>query len=592
MPFRAEIRRVLLNQSRDDAQDSRLEPIARLTAAKAWVEMAMTERIAEVPAAIVGADAALAALGDGHPERTYYAGLIDIARAEYGYFVGDFKACEASALAATRNLERIATCPPRYLAFARRFLGLARSELYGADRGLEEYFAALDDLRRVNENVTPEELVLLAEIGSSYAMLTLTQDAAEVFDEALEQLSGIHDARATFVVNSYAVSAYRDLHRYPDAINCAEAALAIAASTGASRWYAVAAARLATVHLELGSTELAHELLGKALVIAQDIGYSSFIPWIHLRNAKVYAREGKPAEARRHAEAALNFGDSQETVELQRQAYEVLSHAAAALGDTQAEFQYQRALLAIERRLFGSDTRKRLLDFSVRRAAARAQRKTVELEARMVSAQKEMEQAQYETMERLAIAAEARDQETAEHTYRVGHMAAAIAAELGLPAERVEHIRFAARLHDIGKIGIPDHIMLKPGPLSDSEFEIVKTHTLVGARILADGRTELMRVAESVAASHHESWSGGGYPYGLVGEAIPLAGRITAVADVFDALTHARPYKDPWDVVRALDEIRFLSGKKFQPDVVSAFLRVVQRQPDFIDRLMRLRLAS
>jgi putative two-component system response regulator len=215
----------------------------------------------------------------------------------------------------------------------------------------------------------------------------------------------------------------------------------------------------------------------------------------------------------------------------------------------------------------------------------------VEVEARIVHAQRDIERAQYETLERLAIAAEARDYDTAEHTYRVGHLAAAIASEMGLSQEMAERIRFAARLHDIGKLGVPDHIMLKPGPLTDAEFEIVKTHTTVGARILADGRSELMRMAEAVAQSHHECWTGGGYPLGISGEQIPLAGRITTVADVFDALTHARPYKTAWPTERAIDEIRFQSGKKFQPEVVSAFLRVVTKQPDFLQNLARLKVA-
>lgn len=590
MPLKSETRRILVVQYRDEAEDALSPPELRLTAAVNWARMALTEAIPQVPQALAIAGPLL----EFSPaeERLKHATAIAFARAEYCYFMGDFAGVDSAAADVERWVGKpLDQSSASLWAMAKRYRGLARAETLGADRALEDYFEALDQLRHVGDDTVAEELVVLAAIGSAYGALSLLNDAIDVFEEAQQLLPEVHDAYATFVVNSNAITVYRDLHRFSDAIRCGEAALDIAASQGASRWRAVASARLATVHLELGSIELAHELLNTALRLGTEIGYASFIPWVHFRIARVFLKEGKLDQARAHAEAARDSRDAQALTELQRQAFEVLSTICAQTGDTAAELENQRALLALERKLFGAETRKRLLDFSVKRAAARAQRRTVELEARIVHAQRDMEQAQYETLERLAIAAEARDHDTAEHTYRVGHMAAAIAAEMNLPQDMVERIRFAARLHDIGKIGIPDHIMLKAGPLSDSEFEVVKTHTTIGARILADGRSDLMRMAEAVAQSHHECWGGGGYPQGLVGEAIPLAGRITTVADVFDALTHSRPYKTAWETQRAIDEIRFLSGKKFQPEVVDAFLRVVTKHPDFLTSLALLRVA-
>jgi HD-GYP domain-containing protein (c-di-GMP phosphodiesterase class II) len=592
MPLRPEIRRTLLQQSRDDACDVRLSPVARLSAARRWTEMALTEDMKQAPLALELAASLVEPARFEADERRLALGIICAAWAEYYYYVGEFRRCETSAREAEQLLNAISPTPPlRWLVFAKRFCGLARSDIHGPDRALEDFFAALDDVRTKQSQTTPEELLLLAEVGSCYAVLSLPNDAAEVFDEALALLPSVHDPRATFVVNSYAVGSFCDQHRYSDAIACGEAALAVALSVGATRWFAVASARLAMVHLELGSFELAHELLQRALTLSTQIGYTSYVPWVNLRIARVFQNEGRWREAHVNALAAHSATKAQRYAELQRQSLEVLAEACRHLGDTDGELRYQRQLLVYERQIFGRDTRSRLLDFTVKRAAARAQRRHVELEARIVTASKDIEQAQYETLERLAIAAEARDAETAEHTYRVGHVSAAIAAQMGLPSDLVEQIRFAARLHDIGKIGIPDHIMLKPGALSDTEYEIIKTHTIVGARILSGGRTDIMRMAESVAASHHEAWSGGGYPYGLIGEQIPLAGRITTVADVFDALTHARPYKAAWQIPKALDEIRFLSGKKFQPEVVEAFLRVVSRQSDFIEQVMALRVA-
>ena len=184
-----------------------------------------------------------------------------------------------------------------------------------------------------------------------------------------------------------------------------------------------------------------------------------------------------------------------------------------------------------------------------------------------------LEDAYLETFERLALAAEYRDDATGQHTLRVGRMARLMGRELGLSGPEAEVLGRAAALHDIGKIGIPDHILLAPRGLTDEEFEVVKTHTWVGAKILSGSRSPLLQTAERVAWSHHERWDGTGYA-GFAGEDIPLVGRITAVADVFDALTNERPYKDPWPVERAIGEVRRQSGSHFDPQVVEAFLSV------------------
>jgi putative two-component system response regulator len=135
----------------------------------------------------------------------------------------------------------------------------------------------------------------------------------------------------------------------------------------------------------------------------------------------------------------------------------------------------------------------------------------------------------------------------------------------------VAEIALAAPLHDIGKIALPDSILLKAGPLAPEEYEQMKSHVRVGADILAGSSSELLHMAEQIAATHHERWDGTGYLKGLRGEQIPLVGRIVAVADVFDALTHRRPYKEPWPLERAVAEVFASSGTHFDPDVVTAF---------------------
>ena len=200
------------------------------------------------------------------------------------------------------------------------------------------------------------------------------------------------------------------------------------------------------------------------------------------------------------------------------------------------------------------------------------------LEAKVQERTQELEAAQIEIIERLARAAEFRDDNTGQHTERVGQMAALLAQEIGLADGQVALIRRAAPLHDVGKIGIPDSVLLKLGKLTDEEFALVKTHTTIGARILSGSRFSLLRLAEEIAFSHHERWDGSGYE-GIVGDAIPLAGRIVAIADVFDALTQKRPYKAAWPIGDAVAEIERQRGRQFDPAIVDAFLRVIDRTP-------------
>lgn len=194
------------------------------------------------------------------------------------------------------------------------------------------------------------------------------------------------------------------------------------------------------------------------------------------------------------------------------------------------------------------------------------------LELMIAERTRELDEARAETLRQLAIAAEYRDDETYQHTERVGHVAARLALGLGLPAGQVTLLRQAAPLHDVGKLAIPDSILLKPGRLTDEELDVMKTHAELGARLLSSGSSPVLQMAAVIAATHHERWDGGGYPKGLVGEAIPLVGRIVAIADVFDALTHDRPYKRAWPVERAIAEIGSGAGSQFDPRVVTAFL--------------------
>jgi len=211
---------------------------------------------------------------------------------------------------------------------------------------------------------------------------------------------------------------------------------------------------------------------------------------------------------------------------------------------------------------------------SNRKLEEMVQARTADLTAaleRLRTVNTQLIEASRDTVMRLARAAEYRDGDTGEHVERMSSYAQAIARQMGLNAEEQALIKLAAPMHDVGKIGIRDAILLKNGRLTADEWEVMKQHPTIGAQILHGSRSRLLQMAEEIALSHHEKWDGTGYPQGAAGETIPLVGRIVALADVFDALTTPRVYKDAWSVEDAVAHIRRESGKHFDPRVVEAF---------------------
>ena len=179
----------------------------------------------------------------------------------------------------------------------------------------------------------------------------------------------------------------------------------------------------------------------------------------------------------------------------------------------------------------------------------------------------------------LAMGAEAKDDDTGEHILRIQDLTSKICSGLGMSLEESEQISFFSIMHDVGKIHIPDRILQKPGPLNPQEWQVMQTHCLAGEKIL--GTKPFYQTAREIARSHHERWNGSGYPDGLKGAAIPIAARIVTVADVFDALTHKRPYKPAWPVAAALAEMQTLSAKSFDPDILHVFMQIqTQKQKD------------
>jgi len=193
--------------------------------------------------------------------------------------------------------------------------------------------------------------------------------------------------------------------------------------------------------------------------------------------------------------------------------------------------------------------------------------------ADLKAANLQLKRAYFDTINRLVLAAEFKDENTGEHIIRMSRYSALLVEKLGFSPGKVVYMRYAASMHDIGKMGIPDRIMLKPGKLTEEEFKCMKAHTTIGTAILADSKSELLNMAQEVALSHHEKWNGSGYPQGLSGNKIPIFGRIVGLTDVFDALTSKRPYKKPYPLEVACDIIRKERGEHFDPDLVDIFLK-------------------
>ena len=213
------------------------------------------------------------------------------------------------------------------------------------------------------------------------------------------------------------------------------------------------------------------------------------------------------------------------------------------------------------------------VDYLIKPLRAAVVRARVRTHLSLVRAE-ELHASRLQIVQRLGRAAEYKDNETGKHVIRMSLYARALAQALGCPADWCDDLFNAAPMHDIGKIGIPDAVLLKPGSLNDQEWAVMRTHPEIGAAIIGEHANPMLKMARLIALTHHEKWDGSGYPQGLAGQDIPLESRIVAIADVFDALTTQRPYKKAWTVDAAFDYLRKQAGQHFDPALVECFLQL------------------
>ena len=459
---------------------------------------------------------------------------------------------------------------------------------------LGNYPDALASLKRAYDllqNVAPgsrSAIANLINLGNLYQVMGQDEQALAFLQRAREVSRAAEDA----VMEAAALNNLANLHcdkgQWRAAQTLFEAALELSRSSNNRAYEIDNLDGLGQVQVALGHFEWALKTHSAVLDVARDIGDRGGEMDALLNLGRDYLELGEPGRAAQVLSEGLSLAESLERLKSVYEAHELLSGACEANGDLANALFHQRESHRLERALFNSEseakTRQLTVQFEVERTRHEAetyrlrtqvaQQARREAEAAVAERTLELEESQLEVVTRLALAAEYRDDITGEHTRRVGRNAAAIAYALGYPDDEVKLLYTAARLHDVGKIGVSDAVLLKPDKLTEGEFELIRYHTVIGARILSDGRSRLLQVAEEIALSHHERYDGQGYPYGLARDAIPEAARIVAVADVLDALTHERPYKEAWSVEKTLAEIARGSGRHFDPRVVAACLRV------------------
>lgn len=461
-------------------------------------------------------------------------------------------------------------------------------------RQMGDYPGALASLKAAYELIrtdAPEsrnEAVNLLNLGHVYDEMSETAAALDYFSKARE----VGRLASNAMIEVASLNSLANVHsRSGDLARARELydeALAESRRMGFRQYEIDNLDGLGQVYAGLGEHHKASEAHRAALLIAREIDDPEGEIDALLNLGRDYLAMGSSEEALVPLHEACRLAEGLGRKRSQFEAHDQLARAYERQGRFEEALGHHQAFYQAEKVVFNEESEDRVrrltVQFDVERARHEAEtyrvRTEVEQQAReqaeaMVRERtRELEEAQQEIVARLAIAGEYRDDGTGEHTRRVGRNAAAIARALDWPEDEAELLYSAARLHDVGKIGIRDSVLLKPGKLSDEEFELMRGHAMIGGRILSGGHSRLLRMAEEIAFAHHERWDGKGYPNGLSGEEIPMSARIVAVSDVLDALTHERPYKDAWPVSNALAEIQSHSGTQFDPRVVAACLEV------------------
>lgn len=448
--------------------------------------------------------------------------------------------------------------------------------------------AALDLYRLTGERTS--EGMLLNSIAVIQHGLNDTDRAIVTYEAALMANKGHDrpDLDAVTLANMAKVRA--DRHEDLLAVSLGESALTLARGH-APEFVPEILARLAMGYITLSALDRAATCLDEAEGIVRDrsdrrlpLSPGSAVT-VRIARGELYVGQHLRDHALREWGEALELAVQSNLREVALELRERLAALCKDMGRSDQALAHQEARFALHREMMrqGVELRIRTLQIqhdthASRQHAEILRLRTTELEQLVAQRTADLEKFQLDALQRVAVMAEFRDIRTHSHPVEVGDLSADIAAEMGLAADHVQRLRFAARLHDIGKVGIPDGLLLKPGALTADEFAWVRGHTTLGGEILAGSVTPVLQLAADVALTHHERWDGTGYPRGLAGVGIPLEGRIVAVADVYQTLVSERVYKRAWSPLEALHLIVAGHGTRFDPQVVEAFVALMLRR--------------
>ncbi|WP_240637052.1 HD domain-containing phosphohydrolase [Meiothermus hypogaeus] len=466
-------------------------------------------------------------------------------------------------------------------------IGILRTELGQYPLALEAFLEAYQ-LYRHEEHSPRNRAGNLASIGNLYMEMGNFEQADRYYELALAEIRRTQERFIELQILQLIAELAFKRQDYPRARDTYHGVVVASRELGLERILLTSLEGLAKAQMALGEPQVATQTLLEVLELARSKGWRATVLDVLLSLGEASIELKDLHQAQVYGLEALELSRQAERKRSTYLAHRLLARVHRASGEYLQAIEHLEEYHRLEREVFNEESERQRqtlmnqLELERVRNEAENLRLRTELErqareeaqAKVFQRTQELEFAQLEIVSRLALAAEFRDDATGEHTYRVGRNAAMIAKELGWPQHEVETLRLAARLHDVGKIGIPDAILLKRDRLTVGEYELMKDHTTIGARILSGGRSKILRLAEEIALSHHEHFDGSGYPRGLAGDSIPMSGRIVAVADVLDALTHERPYKRAWSVAEALAEIKRQSGRQFDPTVVEACLAV------------------
>ena len=467
---------------------------------------------------------------------------------------------------------------------------------------LASALAALELYRTTNERSS--EGLLLNSLAVIQHSLRDTDRAIVTYEAALMANKGQDrpDLDAVTLANMARVRA--DRHEDLLAVSLGESALALA-KEHAPEFVPEILARLAIAYVSLSALDRALSCLDEADSVMRDrtarrVALSpGSVVTVRTARGDLYVAQHLRDHALREWGSALDLATEAGMTEVALSVREKLANLCKEMGRFEQALMHQEARYLLNEEMFnrGTDLRIRTLQIQHDTEAARQQSeiirlRTTDLEEMVGQRTDQIELFQVEALQRVAELAEFRDTDAAAHPVRVGDLAADVAEDLGEDHEYVDRLRLAGRLHDIGKVAVPDQILMKTGPLTATEFDVVKTHTSLGNEMLIGSPSPVVQLAAELALTHHERWDGTGYPNGVAGDLIPLSGRIVGVADVFDALISARVYKHAWSPVDAINYVVAGRGSQFDPRVVRAFIAVLlRRDPSLAPLLDRSVLA-